>query len=423
MLSENKKQDHDEPENDMLVNNLVYEQPEALSLAVSRNSTNQHFQRNDYKSGETAIINVNSGSAYIDTENSYLTFKIKLVGTSTPTANFGSGSAFNLLRQATTKTKSGVELDRIERLNHFDRNNSAYKFGDSYLKKMGESQGYGPTRVLADDAANMSDTAFTRFCLPLSRVCPFYAPLKRSMKIPPQLMSGSQLELIFEDFRTALCVKSGTITDYLISDIRISVDSIALSDDTQKSLNFESSESGLEYSYARIYTGMSSLTASQASVSTQISLAVSQGCMAFAVVVDQASLIDITVDSFKTVPWNSTSFQWRLGSLYYPQAVLQDETKDGVESYVVAQMVFDKLKHQHAESSVSLTDFKAGYGMMAVSLEKDTSLGLSGMPINNSRLLQLNANFTAVDATRELLVFLEYCAVSRAYIDNVAVSI
>jgi hypothetical protein len=410
-------------DDDMIVNNLVYEQPEALSLAVSRNETNQFFQRSDYKSGETAIIDFNTGSSYVDTANSYLTFKMKLVGTSTPTANLGSGSAFNFLRQSTVRSKSGVELDRIERLNHFDRNNSSYTLGDSYLKRMGQTQGYGDTRTIAD-AANMSDTAYTRFALPMTRVCPFFNPLQKGMKVPPQLMSGMHLEIQLEDVRTAVVQLTGAITDYTISDIRISTDSIALSDDTQKSLNMESSQSGLEYAYPRVYTNVSALNVSQSSVSAQISKAVSQSCLAFGVLLDQDSLIDITVDSFKSVAWNATSWQYRLGSLYFPQQVISDETKDGVESYMTAQMMHDKLKHEHSESSVSLSDFTTGgYGLMAVSLEKDTSLGLSGLPINNSRLLELNATFTAVAATRELLVFLEYCAVSRAYIDNVAVSL
>jgi hypothetical protein len=65
-------------EGDLLVNNLIYEQPKALSLAVNRTYTRQYFQRNDYKNGETALIDINSGSDYCDVANSYLTFSVKL---------------------------------------------------------------------------------------------------------------------------------------------------------------------------------------------------------------------------------------------------------------------------------------------------------------------------------------------------------
>ena len=48
----------------------------------------QRFQLKNYESGETATINWNTGSDYVKQYNSYLTFTLKLTGTSTPTANF-----------------------------------------------------------------------------------------------------------------------------------------------------------------------------------------------------------------------------------------------------------------------------------------------------------------------------------------------
>ena len=80
---------------DLLTNNLVYEQPKALSLAVNRTYTNQYFQRNDYAGTKstTAVIDWNSGTSYVNVENSYLTFKIEPIGGN---ANFGCGSAMNI---------------------------------------------------------------------------------------------------------------------------------------------------------------------------------------------------------------------------------------------------------------------------------------------------------------------------------------
>jgi hypothetical protein len=57
-----------------------------------------------------------------------------------------------------------------------------------------------------------------------------------------------------------------------------------------------------------------------------------------------------------------------------------------------------------------------------VSLEKDTALNFSGLPINNSRVLETLGTVTAL-ATRNVVTFLEYSAVARAYVDNTAVSI
>src|SRR5689334_11586455 len=51
---------------DLLVNNLSYHQPEALSLAVQRAYSRQFFQRRSYTNGETAIIDFNSGTDFVD---------------------------------------------------------------------------------------------------------------------------------------------------------------------------------------------------------------------------------------------------------------------------------------------------------------------------------------------------------------------
>ena len=406
---------------DLLVNNLTYEQPKALSLAVNRTFNRQYFQRDNYSAGQTAIIDLNTGSDYIDPTNSYLTFSVLLTGT-TPTANFASGSAMNLIRQVTIRSRSGTEIDRVERANIWARNDALYTLPDSYLKKFGQVQGFGDTRTAAD-AANMDSVTATRFCIPLNRLAPFFRPLKKGLKIPPQLASGLHMEIIWEAAATAITVKSGTLTGYDISNIQIMCDSVAMTDETQKTINMESASTGLEYSYPRIYTSITSLQTNQTSVSIQVRKAVSQACIAYGVVLDQANLIDETKDSMASVAWDTERWQYRLGALYFPHQPIDNAT-DGVESFYQSQYMFDKVKHPYAESSVSLTEFKTGgLGMHAVTLEKDTALNLSGLPVNNSRVLEANLQFTSVPAAREVLVFLEYCCVSKSYVDNTAVSI
>ena len=93
---------------DMLVNNLIYRQPQQLSLAVNRTMKRQRFQLKNYDSGDTATINWNTGSDYIKQYNSYLTFTLKLTGTGTPTANFGVGSAINVIESLIINTKSAL---------------------------------------------------------------------------------------------------------------------------------------------------------------------------------------------------------------------------------------------------------------------------------------------------------------------------
>ena len=72
---------------------------------------------------------------------------------------------------------------------------------------------------------------------------------------------------------------------------------------------------------------------------------------------------------------------------------------------------------------MTIYDFKEKLGVLSASFEKDTNLNVSGLPINNSRVLELNATYAAVSEPLEVITFLTYTVVSRSYIDNTALSV
>ena len=403
---------------DLMTNNLVYKQPEALSLAVNRTYNNQFFQRNDYSGSKstTAICDWNTGTSYVNVENSYLTFKITSIGGN---ANFGCGSAMNIINEIRIRSRSGTELDRVELANLWSQKDSVYSKPDSYLTRMGSAQGFGPTRDGPTDSANVVTTTATRFCLPLTVLSPFFRPMKKQL-LPPQLASGLRIELVFEDFKTALFQKTATVTGYQISDLRFSVDTVDLTDDTQRVLNKESANDGLEYSYERVYTAISQVPSNQLQLSMQVRKAVSQACFATALTMSNAQRSNVTLDSFKTVDFVYKSYQYRLGSLYFPNQRVETSAADITEAFTLTMATYDKLRHPYAESSISVANYKLGQSILATSFEKDMSLNMSGLPINNSRVLELNLEYTAVAEPLDVVVFLQYCAVARTFIDNVA---
>lgn len=403
---------------DLMVNNLIYRMPKALSLAVNRTMTRQYFQRSSYSAGDTAIADLNTGSAYVKACNSYLTFDVTLEGTA-PLANFGCGSAANLIRNIMIRSRSGTELDRIDRVNLWSKNQLAWEYGDDWYKKYGTLMGIGATRA-AGDAANTSATA-TRFVVPLSALSGFFKPTGGQL-IPPQLASGLHIELTLADFREAFVQTSGTVTGYSVSNISIMCDSVTLSDDTQKTLNAESASSGLEYTYPRYHTSTS--TVNSTAINAQVRKAVSQATIASAYLLTQADIFDVTADSLSSTGWNTASWQYRVGSLYFPhQPIVDTATPSGKESLMIAQAAYDKPGHGSMENSVGVTDFLSSFGGMIVSIEKDSALNLSGLPINNSRAMELVGTLASWSANLELVMFLEYVGVAKAYIDNTAVSV
>jgi len=417
---------------DMLVNNIVYRQPSALSLATQRSYARHFPQVQTYSAGQTMVLDLTSGSSYIDAENSYLTFKVQLVTSAGPiTANFGSGSAMNLIRQVTIRSRSGTELDRVELANVWSRLEYSNQLSDAYLVRQGAMEGWGKLRTPAD-AAVLSDTVATRFCLPLCRLSHFFKPGQKGQKMPPQLISGLHIEIIFEDVRTACTLKApsvaGSFAGYTVSNIALVTDSIMMTDDVQRTINTESAKNGLEVCYDRVFTAQTAMAINASSANISVRKAVSQCKIAYTVCMDKTKVLDVSADSFLSVPFDATSWQYRIGSLYLPREQIQTDgtINDATESYLQQLQTWQKLKNTCEESSVSLDDFKNVSGVLAASFERDQELELSALPVNNSRTVELDVQFstvTSANLTRQLVTFLQYCSVSRSFIDSTSSSI
>ena len=424
---------------DLLVNNLVYVSPENLSLAVNRSYQKMYFQKQNYGQFETARCDLNSGTAYIDPENSYLKFCVQLtVASGSPDAycSLGSGSAMNFIRTVTIRSKSGVELARDEFANVYSRINVLNTESAEYLRTVGSVEGWDVPSIQTGVFAgtfNLSNTSKFAYSLPLKRLSTFFDPKKNNL-LPASLISGLSMEIIFENvnqsvvlIRTDPPVVPATVTGYIISDISLNCDCVQLTDDTQKTLNNVSASNGLEVTYGRIYTSINDVPNSTTNISAQIRKAVSNASHAVAVIMNPTAINNILVDSFKTLRPDFSSIQWRLGSLYFPNQPIQPVPNvylfDIVDLFNMNKMTYNKFKQSHNESVVSYDMFKEqGCGSVCVSLERTQELELSGCSLNNSRVLELDGQFTS-PANRSVYVFLVYNCVSRSYIDNVSVGI
>jgi hypothetical protein len=124
-----------------------------------------------------------------------------------------------------------------------------------------------------------------------------------------------------------------------------------------------------------------------------------------------------TVDSMASESPNEVvGFFWRLGSLNFPNQRLSAVE----EQYYYAQYAMGKLMHPHKNNSVSLADFKGDEGIVAVTLERSSVLSLSGLPVNNSRTLQVELDY-GTSASRDIDVFLNYLQLARVFPSNVLI--
>jgi hypothetical protein len=397
------------------VNGLSYRMPSNMSVVVSRNMKRSFANLDSYKSGGKIIITWNSGSEYVNGMNSYLTFDAAVLGPANAVGSLGSGSATNFIESVTVNSIQGTEVDRTEGVGIYRRDMDRYTYSQDYINNIGSVMGYATTEPGPVNANNTVTLTKQRYCIPLSKICGL---CNTSVLIPSMLSGGLRFEIKLASLGAALfnATTATTPTDYQLTGVSMQLDSFQLADSIQKRLMQESAASGLEFFYEtwdRTRHNISSSNKANVTVRKAVSRALS--AHAKTRLTDDSN--SITKDSVASEPNAVSKMSWRLGSLNFPNAPLEEK----VEQYYYAQYAFGKLEHPHKSNSISLTDFIGTEGIVAVTLERSSVLSLSGLPVNNSRTLQLELDYSGDGATRDIDVFLNYLQLARVFPNNVLV--
>lgn len=445
-VSDSTVEETSEQESDLLVNNLIYSMPKSLSLCTMRTYVRMYPEQASYSvdRSTTVVTNWNTGNNYINAANSFLKFKLTVpapTGTLT-TSNFGSGSAINLINNLTIRSRSGTELVKSLNVNQWSRNHMQYTKSPNWYRSIGSMFGAADTTTIANGSVLVPGVSAPIYCIPLTELDLFFAPHK-GLLIPPQAASGLRIELGLENPNKALVILGATaaVTGVVMSQIEWVLDAVSLSDDTQRVLNLESSQTGLEYSYKRVYNVSNQIANGASGGSVQLIKAVAQAEQCFLQMTPAPAASDaaeLILDSFRSAVYNFSEIQYRLGSLYLPQQPTRDfqltALNYGDESYAMTLQSFDKLRHAFQECNVSFYEYGSqtvtgttpagSKAVVGVSFEKNQDLAVSGLSINNSRLLEVLFTFgTALGAAQNANLFLTYCSVAKLFIDNSAVAI
>jgi hypothetical protein len=421
-------EDRDDPldQNDsalMAMNGLKYAMPQPLSVAVNRTFKRQYSQRQDYAPGQTMVFDINSGSDYIDPSSCNLNFDVTFKTTTTPTAGdvigFGTGAgAASLIEEIRIISKNGTEIDRTQNANVLAKIMADYVYSaDGQV--MLENAGYNQTAT----AGGSGVFTAVKYTIPMSLISGFFRPTVKGMKIPAGLASGLRIELVLASAARALELTPATSASgvgYDVTDPVMLFSSVSLNDPTQSVLMTESAKSGLEYTYPSYFdTPVGLGTGLQ--INEQVKKAVSQATRVFATVYNTsggAAVGNELYDGFQSIPSSQfANYQYRVGSSYYPQ-----QTVDSVsEAIYVTNATFDKMRDDRVNpNSVTLSEYTTG-GKFLIGhpLETDDRLNLSGIPLNNSNVLELRATLgSAGGADRELLIFTEFISVSKTRINS-----
>jgi hypothetical protein len=396
----------------IFANGLNYRMPSNMSVTVSRTMKRSYANLDAYNQNGKIIITWNSGSEYVNGMNSYLTFDAAVLGPAGATATFESGSACNLIDNVTINSIQGTEIDRVEGVNAYRRDMDRYEYSQDYINNIGSIMGYKSTEVGATNDHNQLTLTSKRYCIPLSKIC---GACNTAVLLPSMLAGGLRFEIKLASLGAAL--KQGAVipTDYRLTNVNMHLDSFQLADGIQKRLMQEAASTGLEFFYETYDRTRHNVSASDKANIT-VRKSVSRALSAFVKTRITENTDKLTEDSMASEPNAVKGFFWRLGALNFPNSKLNSLE----EQYYYAQYAMKKLEHPHKNNSISFQDFQGDEGIVAVTLERSSVLSLSGLPVNNSRSLQVELDYSGT-ANRDMDVYMHYLQLARVFPTNVLV--
>lgn len=229
-------------------NSIGYGIPRDTSVVVNRTTKTVLFTHNEATAGDITTCVFPTGTEYIDTRRSVLSFELETpteVGTA---YGFGvHGSACNLIKSITIFSRSGEELCRTDSFNLLSNMMLQFQYNRDWFQRQGQMMWYG-SRI---------------FATPQTCVIPMYilSPLFGYGKLlPSALVSGMRVEIKLEDsINTMIAVGTGPpmlVGDpglsptYTIRDIQFNVESVKLGDGIQRAMDEQMATRGVELVYS-----------------------------------------------------------------------------------------------------------------------------------------------------------------------------
>jgi len=424
------------------INQLLYTKT-APTNPVTERTQKKSFAENgsnaSLTSGDHLIVNLQTGTEFIDPLQSFLVFDLEVTGTVTPGGTdvntlYMPGSATNLLRDVQVSTRSGKEMDRTERMNQLDYNRLMH---DTKEHTQHNLQGMMMCEVrrnpsAADLLAGGGRTAFIfdaaaaevvdrtvqtkRVMIPLKYVSPIFESEKL---MPPHLARGLRVDITLEAFATAFVsaqaaalIGVGQSYSFLARRPFILTDSYRMLDSVLAYINqkFASKKTGLVYEWFSYDT--TKTKASGTSLNVEVRASVNLAVDGF-VATRQDAAHTIASDSLASLPISDAdTSQWRIGSHYLPNAPIQGQVEHFTQTLYynnrLRDMVPDGCDYLDFIGVIAAaSQVGSGAGKYPVVLSRNNILEMSGWAINNSMTLAADLTFADL-GKRDITVFLRH---------------
>jgi len=397
-------------ENLLTWSDLSYKVPMPSSVVSRRTVKKQDFQLSSYSSGgQSMICYIQSGDDYIDFKNSVLLFGLaNTVATTAVGDSFGSGSAFNIIKDVII-TSDNKEIDRFEKANVFRAHYDRLHESPEWFSSVGLAMGYG--------AADVATGAVTEYTIPMNKL----APIFDNGKLMPHLMSQRlKIEIVLETPKTVLTLTNVSASpSFVVSNPRILLDSHMLTDVAHEQLK-KNSVNGLEFPYESVFSDLGATTTAVATL--QISKAVGRAMRVFTVTRLTANLADEKEDSFATEDSKAlatgyiNAARYRLGSAYFPDQPMTGNPEVYYHMLHASRKLSDGKTHPSSVTDANVHQFTQLYA----SLESLALLKYSGSALNNHRSLTFNVTYLGA-ASRTLNIYMTYLSVAKIYMQGILI--
>ena len=409
----------------LAINDLIYSRTQESNPVIERNQKRSFAEgggSSTFTPGDHLIINFQSGNDFIDPLQSFLVFDVKVDAN----VAYVPGSILNLFSASQIESRGGKEIDRTRFLNLFNYHRLKGLEPDLQshnLKAMvmfTDNHEEGKLQAAPLDRKQLTTTN-KRVMVPLKYLSGVF---DNNKLMPPHLARGLKVDLTLEAYATALAaLTGGDPGGYTISKPYILTDNYRMADSVLSFLNkeFASKKNGLVYEFYNIHTTTTSL-ATQA-LNVEVRKSVSLAIDAFCVTRLAADNV-IGRDSFASaVSHDDDISQWMIGSLFLPSK----PSTGTIEHYT--QMLYYKNKlrmdkacgtsyHEFRGGLPSVNDLNYGQAIFPVTLQRNNILDLSGIAINNSQTLSIDATLGTASVSKTVQIFMRSVRRAVLFLEN-----
>ena len=194
-------------------------------------------------------------------------------------------------------------------------------------------------------------------------------------------------------------------------------------DSAQASINTNAQKKALEYLYRDIFTSRTASASATSVVSVDINKSVSYASRVTATLDDNVNQNSLIYDAFIS-PYRSGSWWYQLGSNQYPSNQKIDSTAVAYQQLLTSYGKLNGKCGERGETGCGPINFRLIDGLYTTSLELNTALALSGMPVTSSRTLRFELNLDTPAATEfTTLIFMTYLASVRSTLTSSRVDV